>query len=371
MADDRNAWLDHEAAERLLRGEPVDATDDYARLQAERLAEALDAARTAHETAGPAGELPGEAAALVAFREARAARASGAVGTAGTARATVGSDLGAVRIGSLRPVRWARPALWARPARWGLAVSLAGLAVGGVAVASGTGVLPAFGPEPAPSTSVSAPDQLSDPDAPTVAPPGSALPTAPPHPGHPSPSLPGAQVPAPGTDGRGSQEPDRPGDNDGDEGQDRKLTQAPDGTWPTATVKACRDFRDGKLDPVRQQQLAAVAKDGGVKKFCDQVLAGRQEGGSTGSTGTTGGDGGTGTGSGGSGTGGTGKGDDSGDPDGATGGGKQKPGGKGKPDGKGKPGGKNSGGRGDSAPAVSWTPQGTPAPVAAPADLAV
>lgn len=45
MADERYQWLDQEAAERLLRGEPVDAVDDHARSRAERLAGALDAAR--------------------------------------------------------------------------------------------------------------------------------------------------------------------------------------------------------------------------------------------------------------------------------------------------------------------------------------
>lgn len=45
MADERYQWLDQEAAERLLRGEPVDLADDLARSRAERLAEALDADR--------------------------------------------------------------------------------------------------------------------------------------------------------------------------------------------------------------------------------------------------------------------------------------------------------------------------------------
>ncbi|MEV5446527.1 hypothetical protein AB0N23_28865, partial [Streptomyces sp. NPDC052644] len=77
MADERNEWLDHEAAERLLRGEPVDADDDYTRWQVERLAKALDSARgaAAPHPAAPSGELPGEAAALAAFRAAHSARA--------------------------------------------------------------------------------------------------------------------------------------------------------------------------------------------------------------------------------------------------------------------------------------------------------
>ncbi|NEC69074.1 hypothetical protein G3I41_31500, partial [Streptomyces sp. SID9727] len=66
MADEQDAWLDKEAAEKLLRGEPVDPAEGRPRQDAERLATALDAvARTARPATGP---LPGEAAALAAFR---------------------------------------------------------------------------------------------------------------------------------------------------------------------------------------------------------------------------------------------------------------------------------------------------------------
>ncbi|MET8508875.1 extensin, partial [Streptomyces sp. NPDC004787] len=77
MADEYQ-WLDQEAAERLLRGEPVDPVGTPARAQAELLARALDSARTpaAGPLAGPDGELPGEAAALAAFRKAVAERAT-------------------------------------------------------------------------------------------------------------------------------------------------------------------------------------------------------------------------------------------------------------------------------------------------------
>lgn len=71
MADEQYAWLDKEAAEKLLRGEPVDPADGRPCQDAERLAAALgDAARTALPATG---ELPGEAAALAAFRAAPAA----------------------------------------------------------------------------------------------------------------------------------------------------------------------------------------------------------------------------------------------------------------------------------------------------------
>ena len=75
MADEQYRWLDRDTAERLLRGEPLDAVDADSRDQADRLTEALEALdalgmQTAEAT--PAGaELPGEAAALAAFRKAR------------------------------------------------------------------------------------------------------------------------------------------------------------------------------------------------------------------------------------------------------------------------------------------------------------
>ncbi|MDG4865716.1 hypothetical protein P8605_46965, partial [Streptomyces sp. T-3] len=47
MADEHFNWLSEEAAERLLRGEPLDAVDDHEQKQAERLAELLDSVRTA------------------------------------------------------------------------------------------------------------------------------------------------------------------------------------------------------------------------------------------------------------------------------------------------------------------------------------
>lgn len=383
MADERYGWLDQEAAERLLRGEPVDAADDYSRLQAERLAEALENVRRDVRMAGPAatsgpsglapegeaagelaGELAGEADALKAFRAARAAGAP-------QAGATVGRpDLDSVRIGTaLRSGRRAvRPGCWLRPARWGLAASVAGLAVGGVAVAAGTGVLPAFGgdAEPAPVASASAPPH---PDGGGLAdvPPGSAHPSAPTHPGA-VPSL-ASPLPSGGRDGAGTQDPDAggPSDNDGgkagrpdDGARDRNAVPTPESAWPAQTTQACRDFRDGRLDSVRRQHLEAAARaSGGVQRFCDQVLnGGRQTGATTPSTGapTTGG--GTGTDNDtGTGTGGTGSGDGDGDSDRARDperGGKRSANGTGADSGAGGAvGGKASGGTRGSA--ASWT----------------
>lgn len=172
MADEQYEWLDKGAAERLLRGEPVDPVGGHSCTDAERLVAALEAAA---RSARPAtGELPGEAAALAAFRTAtRSARARtranartrGAVEQAGGLTGV--EVLEPVRIGAVSvphapaPSAGAgrgRSARWSRPVRFGLVASLAGCALGGVAVAAGAGMLPGpFGEHaPVPATSVSA-----------------------------------------------------------------------------------------------------------------------------------------------------------------------------------------------------------------------
>lgn len=125
MVDDRYGWLDEETAEQLLRGLPVDARCDG---QEARLGEAL---RTLRPTAPAAegGELAGEAAAMEAFRAGRPAAAG--------AKPLPPTLLGRVSAVCRPPVRSA-----GRPLRAGLAVALAGFALGGVAVAAGAGVLP-------------------------------------------------------------------------------------------------------------------------------------------------------------------------------------------------------------------------------------
>ncbi|MFI7101226.1 hypothetical protein ACIBK8_17850 [Streptomyces sp. NPDC050161] len=140
MADDRYTWLDDDAAERLLRGEPVGSTTgDGSRELAQLLA---DAAAGRADATAPA-PLPGEEAAVAAFRRAHA----GAGATATEVRPAPA------------PVR-PEPTTFARPFRRGLAVALAACAIGGVAVAAGTGVLPTpfrgGGTEPEPGSSVSA-----------------------------------------------------------------------------------------------------------------------------------------------------------------------------------------------------------------------
>ncbi|MGC5411446.1 hypothetical protein ACPXCX_48425, partial [Streptomyces sp. DT225] len=176
MADEQYAWLDKEAAEKLLRGEPVDPAEGRPRQDAERLATALDAvARTARPATG---QLPGEAAALAAFRAApRRLRTAGATAAQGDDAGT--AVLPPVHIGRAAGPRGDRPFRWSRPLRFGLAASLACCAIGGAAVAAGSGVLPdPFGRHtPSPATSVSAaesPEELGTdvvPDEETSAPP--------------------------------------------------------------------------------------------------------------------------------------------------------------------------------------------------------
>ncbi|MGW7077137.1 hypothetical protein [Streptomyces sp. NPDC054866] len=306
MADEDYRWLDRDAAERLLSGESIDGTtidgtgidgtDHHAREQAARLAKAL-AALAADERAGsvvPAdlsSELPGEAAALAAFREARGTKARAA-----STRVGAGET---VRIG--RSAAPPRPARWARPLRYGLAAVLAGCMVGGVAVAAGTGVLPSpFGdrdqPGPAASaSSVASPEPLASPsegesDTPDVKPddvtttpddpsrePGSSAPpqeSAPPD---------GASKGTPGTKQPGSGDPQRD-----DEAKD----------WYRRVVSACRDYRSGELQGEKRRRLEEAAKGSRrVTEFCGRVLDGsgsdreHNNGGGSGGSGGSGDDG--------------------------------------------------------------------------------
>jgi hypothetical protein len=276
MADEDYEWLDREAAERLLSGEPVDGTDHHARAQAAQLAKAL-AALAADDRAGsvvPADvspELPGEAAALAAFREARgpAARpASTRVGAGET-----------VRIG--RESEPARPARWARPVRYSLAAVLAGCMIGGVAVAAGTGVLPSpFGdrdrPGPAASASpLASPEPLASPsgggsEAPDVEP--DDVTTTP----EGSSREPGGSKPPQGTEGSGSTSKDtadgtttRPGGS-GDAGREDEAKG-----WYRKVVTACRDYRSGDLQGDKRRRLEEAAKGPQrVTEFCGRVLDG-------------------------------------------------------------------------------------------------
>ncbi|CDR09115.1 hypothetical protein [Streptomyces iranensis] len=162
MAEDhRYSWLDDSAAERLLRGEPVegqpaapDGRSDQSYADAERLAAVLSAAAGAGRTAAPsdASALPGEEAAVAAFRAARVE-----VGAEAGAGSVAEMDM-ARRPHRIRRFRERQPRL-RRPLRAGMVAVVAGCALSGFAVAAAAGVLPTpFGQSdhtPGPSVSMS------------------------------------------------------------------------------------------------------------------------------------------------------------------------------------------------------------------------
>ncbi|MFF1959755.1 hypothetical protein ACFVWX_22580 [Streptomyces sp. NPDC058220] len=275
MADERDAWLDKDAAERLLRGEPVEAADEAVRARAERLSGALR--DVAAVTYANDAELPGEAAALAAFQRARSA------GGERAGRMRAGELLGTVR---LAPAPRARRAAVGRPVRMGLVAAVAGCALGGMAAATGAGALPSlFGGEhnPVPANSVSSvpsPRPLASGSSgggssagPSDAPAGTGQPT----PESSSAADPGKGHGAAEDGKRGKGEPagpdsghgDRPGSPDNDAG-----------AWYRKTVEACRDYLSGEIDAARRDALESAAKGPqGVERFCGRLLAGDGKGG--------------------------------------------------------------------------------------------
>ncbi|MFF3321509.1 hypothetical protein [Streptomyces sp. NPDC002889] len=270
MADERYEWLDRDAAERLLRGEPVEATDERARAQAARLSETLSSARSgAYQYED--GELPGEAAAMAAFRKARAEAADAA--------GPVVESLGAVRV--VRADRRAGAVRFGRPVRFGIAAAVAGCALGGVAVAAGAGVLPApFGghDNPLPASSVSA---AETPGTLASEPPGGwGQSTPPPSPGAittpPVPSATGGASPTPGLPGTGTPggQPTGGGQDEPEQGSDNTSTD-----WYRKSVEACKDYRRGRIDGDRRERLESAAKGAErVERFCDRLLSGNGSG---------------------------------------------------------------------------------------------
>ncbi|MEU1225136.1 hypothetical protein [Streptomyces sp. NPDC005828] len=282
MADERYQWLDQEAAERLLRGEPVEAVDDRARAEAQRLAEALGTARAPALPPAARTELPGEAAALAAFRKATAERAAAAsaasvpVSASASAGRTAGVELGRIR---LAPVT-APARRWGRSVRYGLAAAVAAVTVGGVAVAAGTGVLPLVGPAPASSVTAGEttdplvstdPGIRQDPETPPTR-PGGGDPT----PGSSPSADSGSTAPTPRVpDGLGTATagPDTPkpgrSNGSGDSG----------GTGSTTgrekALQACREYRTGKLDAAGLQKLQNTLRGGDtLRGYCDRILSG-------------------------------------------------------------------------------------------------
>ncbi|MFF1281859.1 hypothetical protein ACFVY4_14015 [Streptomyces sp. NPDC058299] len=307
MADEQYRWLNRATAERLLRGESPEAVDACARDQAERLSQALGALSGLSAEAAPGtGELPGEQAALAAFRKAREAAAADrttAAPASGGARASVPcADAGLVRIGagSRTGIPSRRPR-WARPVRLAVAAAVAAGTLGGVAVAAGSGVLPTpFGDgKPGPAASVSA-DETSE---------ESLAPAAP----QTTPDYATGPGTSPGTGTPGGSPGDRRADASGGSSGPAGGTgpsAAPGSAAPSATsgtgwdgaAAACRALRDGRgLDAGRKRVLVNLAGGSArVTKYCKVVLggAGSASGGTGGGT-TTGGQGqGNGNGSG-------------------------------------------------------------------------
>lgn len=272
MADEQYRWLNRDAAERLLSGEPLEAVDPYVRARADRLAEALGAlaAEAAPEPARDP-ELPGEEAALAAFRTVRTARSGSAAhsGDGGGAAehgrgsrphttASPAADAGLVHLG--RPLRTpagpgGRRGRWGRPVRFGLVAAVAAGMLGGVTVVAG-GALSGFHvEEPEPSATVSAggsPDRGPMTPSPNTGKGddrrgawGGATPD-------PSPDA-TSKGGAPSGDGTGGTDEDK-GSGAGAQG-DESTRQ-----WRKNLLSACRDVRDGKeLDADRRRGLEDAA----------------------------------------------------------------------------------------------------------------
>ncbi|MBN0044380.1 hypothetical protein JS756_09695 [Streptomyces actuosus] len=296
MADEQYRWLDRDTAERLLRGEPLDAVDADARDEAERLAEALGALSA---TPAPTStELPGEAAALAAFRAARAGSAeqhAGAPRTGGHRSGASRADAGLIRLGGTgHPSGRVRRG---RHVRLGLAAALAVCTVGGVAVAAGTGVLPSpfGGPAgPGPAVSVSAADT-----------PGR---------GSSAPSRGATTTPDGGATGSAGPDTARGAAGGATPAPSGSAVPGGTGAAPPGATAACQDLSSGRdLDDARRRFLESAAGDARrVWTYCKDVLnkAGKALGtdrrpDGTGSTGS-----GTRSGGRGHGTGGAGKSDD-------------------------------------------------------------
>ncbi|UQI48263.1 hypothetical protein M1P56_30065 [Streptomyces sp. HU2014] len=278
--------------------------------------------------AAPGSPLPGEEAALAAFRAARAASAPEAAPTTGTASlgaapatsadrptrvdaagtdtsVTSGPGAPVIPIAAGRRRRFGRR--W-RPVEVGVAMALAGCALGGVAVAAGTGVLPApfkrSTAEPAAGASVSALENggagSTEPGAPGAT-PSRGKDDGPRESGRPSASAtPGADATAGHGGGRnagpgaspsetrrrhdGDTREDRDGGGRNDDRDDRKddgkETGAGDGATTLAT-RLCRDYLTAqrRRDAVDENDMRALERAAGagaaaIRKYCEKLLDG-------------------------------------------------------------------------------------------------
>lgn len=317
MADEQDEWLDADTAENLLRGDRVEPDDAPDPNGAWRLDALLRAVRTPDPSAG---ELPGEEGVLAAFREVSGAAARKRDGAARSTGPAGRQDIPhSVRIGPARTAPFRRPR-WTRPVRYGLAVSLAGCALGGVAVAGSSGMLPGpFGGQgaPVPASSVSSeasPRELGAevPGAdPSASPSGSAS----------APVTPGKPEEAGQEDGRtedggdpagGTGDPDGDGTATGRGSSDGASGTAEDDASGGATapsgrsdesategygksLRVCRKYRDDALSGEDRRRLLELARgERNVERFCDRLLDkdGGDEDGKSGGGGKNGADGG-------------------------------------------------------------------------------
>ncbi|MFE2164704.1 hypothetical protein ACFXB3_06475 [Streptomyces sp. NPDC059447] len=324
MADERDRrWLDEAAAEKLLRGEPLEplgpAADLRARAEAARLRAALDSLARPQV---PEGAHAGEAAAMAAFRAARAAATAGAIGSA-AARADVEEPL-------VELVRYEGPqgVRRGRAVRFGLAAAVASVTIGGLAAAAAAGLLgqdrhDVAGPGPAASISV---DEDAAKGIGTGAPTHSpqVLPT--PHRGDGAvPATPPGGTQAPGADrltswggstfggnssggsatgGPGRDTRDdrdtRGGETGGttggretlgteggakDKDRDKDRSGQGQGDVLLKAADLCREYRAGRLTIERRDRLSLLAR--GVSRipvYCDSLLSGVTAGGPRGSS---------------------------------------------------------------------------------------
>ncbi|GGZ18962.1 hypothetical protein GCM10010387_09500 [Streptomyces inusitatus] len=284
MADERYEWLDQDTAERLLRGEPVDAPEGRARTQAGRLDRALRSAGAPRLPLRPEdGEMQGEAAATAAFRRVRA--------EAPARIPQEGESLGVVRL--TRPPRPRQAGGLPRTVRFGVVAAVAGFAFCGVAVAAGSGLLPSPFPAPPAGSHVVGGDAPTPVDSEPPAAPETRPPVRPPAAAGTSPSAPfadsGAQSGAPKPSASGSGSPGAVGAEpypDGGEVGAEGWTGDPDqkqnrnrnrlaGEKYHRLVADCRARRDGTLGPVGAKRLERNAKGADrVDRFCERLLDG-------------------------------------------------------------------------------------------------
>ncbi|MFH8406781.1 hypothetical protein ACH4FX_18585 [Streptomyces sp. NPDC018019] len=280
MADDRYDWLDEEAAERLLRGEPAGSPDGVG---AAELTALLNAAAAAGRSPAPDRALPGEEAAVAAFRQARGDASASAAAPAGSPATP--------DVGTVRASRGAGPAArprFGRPLRRGFMVALAGCALGGVAVAAGVGVLPTpfhGGTGPGPATSVSAaetPGPLASGGTDTTT--GGTSPVPDTGTDSPGPLATdtgddgGTRSPSPGRTGQDTPRPEDTGGTGDGRGRPDDPERKPDAKEKRRLGSSfCRAYVSGKGSGLGQDTLRRLERAAGgpgkVYAFCRQFLS--------------------------------------------------------------------------------------------------